>query len=211
MKIQRFPLGEMQANAYLLEQDGECLIIDPADSGDFLLEQIERMNGLLVGMMATHGHFDHVMATGEIQLTHPEIPLYIHEEDQFLLDRVVESAEHFLTTEPAVIPIQFVEYLYEETVMIGSFTFNIIHTPGHTPGSVSIYLPEEKVMFTGDALFKDGIGRTDFKYSEKEVLQKSIATIMSYPPETTIYSGHGEETTIEEQQSLKDMSASVNS
>ena len=84
MKITTYPLGQLQANCYLLVHDKDCILIDPADDASFLLEEISRQNLNLVAMLATHGHFDHVMAVGEIQLS-LKVPFYIHGKDLFLI------------------------------------------------------------------------------------------------------------------------------
>lgn len=208
MKIHRYPLGQMQANCYVLEQEDSCLIIDPTDEAGFILEKTLQKGVNITGLIATHGHFDHVMAVGEIQLTLAtqgiDLPLYIHSKDQFLLKRVVETAKHFLNYEPAVIPIQSTKEIKQGKEIIGGFVFEIIETPGHTPGSCCFYFKNEQVLFTGDTLFKEGIGRYDFAYSDKDELKKSLDTIFTLPEDTVIYSGHGEESTLgEEKENVK--------
>ncbi len=194
--IHRFQLGQMQANCYLLEQEGKCMLIDPVDSADFLLEEIQRRKLELIGMIATHGHFDHVMAAGEVQLSYP-LPLYLHPQDRFLVNRLAETATHFLGYDPQVIQPTLFHDITTEPVHMGPFTFEVLYTPGHTPGSVSLYLKEEQAVFVGDVIFMGSVGRYDFSYSDKEELKRSIGTILALPEETTIYSGHGEETTVQ--------------
>lgn len=196
MNVYRFPLGELQTNAYLLVKDTNCIIIDPADSADFLLEEVQRRNLQLQGIVATHGHFDHLMAVGEIQLSYPHLPLYIHKEDHFLSKRLKETAKYFLGYEPYVIPVQSSIDLQQGELSIGDFTFTVLLTPGHTPGSCSFYFPEDAIIFTGDTLFNGAVGRYDFKYSSKADLRISVKTILELPEEIQIYSGHGEETYI---------------
>ena len=94
MTIKKYSLGELQANCYFLIEGKDCLIIDPADDASFILEEIQRQQLNLVGMLATHGHFDHIGAVGEIQLSF-NVPLYIFKEDRFLIDRLNETAKHF--------------------------------------------------------------------------------------------------------------------
>ncbi len=105
MQILTFPLGQLQANCYLLIQDKECLIIDPGDSAEFLLEEILRRNLNVKGILATHGHFDHIMAVGELQMS-LNCPFYIHEKDLFLIERLEKTAQHFLKSKQIVIPPQ---------------------------------------------------------------------------------------------------------
>lgn len=195
MKIYPFSLGELQANCYLIQEDDEALLIDPGDDASFLLEEIQRRNLKLIGILATHGHFDHVMAVGEIQLG-IDVPFYMHKKDQFLIDRLESTAEHFLGHKPIVIPPKKITHLPSEELQIANFKFKILHTPGHTPGSVCYYIPSEKIMFTGDTLFMGAIGRADLSYSNRGDLKNSLHILATYPEETTVYPGHGEETLI---------------
>jgi glyoxylase-like metal-dependent hydrolase (beta-lactamase superfamily II) len=195
MKILRLPLGQLQANCYFLIKDNQCLIIDPADEASFILEELERRKLKLIGMLATHGHFDHIMATGEIQLS-LKTPFYISKEDSFLVKRLKETAQYFLGHREQLLPPTLIKYLKEGNFRMRNYELRIIHTPGHTPGSVSFYFKKEKVIFTGDTLFKKGIGRSDFSYSSKKDLDSSLKKIFKLPKETIIYPGHKEQTTI---------------
>jgi len=190
MEIITYQLGSLQANCYLLVNDKDCLIIDPADDAAFLLEEIQRRRLNLVAMLATHGHFDHIGAAGEIQLS-INVPLYIFKEDQFLVDRVEETAEHFLDFKPYIIKPKNIKYLTEKNFQLPIFNFQIIKTPGHTPGGCCFYFKEENALFTGDTLFAEGVGRTDLSYSSKSDLNKSLEKIHKLE-DVVIYPGHGE-------------------
>ena len=198
MEILRYPLGQLQANCYVLIRDKKCIVIDPADEAAFILEELQRRNLSLVGMIATHGHFDHVMAAGELQMAYkPKIvPFYINKKDTFLIQRLGETAKYFLGYEPQVIPPQKLSSLTPGAFKLSSFSCEITDTPGHTPGSVSLYFRKENIVFTGDTLFSENIGRYDFSYSSKADLKKSVESLLKLPEETVVYSGHGEETTI---------------
>lgn len=195
MKVLTHPLGELQANCYFLVQDKDCVIVDPGDSADFILEEVSRNNLQVKAIIATHGHFDHVMAIGELKMS-LNVPVYISSKDRFLLDRVEETAKYFLGHTPVVIPISETVNI-PEIVRIKNLELKIIPTPGHTPGSICIYNKEEGVLFTGDTLFKDGIGRYDFSYSNKKELMTSINQLIEVlPEETLVYPGHGDPTTL---------------
>jgi len=198
MIIKKYLLGQLQANCYFLIADNNCLIIDPADDASFILEELQRQQLNLVGMLATHGHFDHVMAIGEIQQS-LKIPLHIHKEDVFLINRLEQTAEHFLDYKPVILPINQLENFPPSPRLRWASKLKILHTPGHTPGSCCFYFEEENALFTGDTLFKEGIGRTDLSYSSKEDLKKSLKKIFKLPRETIIYSGHGEDTILEDE------------
>lgn len=204
MRIVKYSLGEMQANCYMLIEGSECIIIDPADEASFLLEEIQRRNLKLCALIATHGHFDHVMAAGEIQLSYA-VPLYIHEKDMFLIKRVRETAEYFLGYRPVVIEPTLMQPLTPGACTVSRFTFRVIHTPGHTPGGCCLCFEKENSVFTGDTLFKGTVGRFDFSYSDKKALEKSVRTILRLPGETLVYSGHGEQTFITAEQDTFDV------
>ncbi len=197
MKIIKYSLGQLQANCYFLIDDQNCLIIDPADEASFILEELQRQRLNLVGMLATHGHFDHIGAVGEIQLSF-NVPLYILKEDQFLIDRLNETAKYFLGFDPNFIKPKNIKFI-EDNFSITNYGLRIIKTPGHTPGSCCLYFEKENALFTGDTLFKEGVGRTDLSYSNQDDLKKSLEKIFKLPEETIIYSGHGEETLIQDE------------
>ncbi|MCX7956156.1 MAG: MBL fold metallo-hydrolase [Patescibacteria group bacterium] len=202
MKILRYSLGQLQANCYFLIKENNCLIIDPADEANFILEELQRKKLKLLAMLATHGHFDHLMAVGEIQKSF-NVPLYISFKDKFLINRLEKTAEYFLGYKPIILPIKKIKDLdIKNSLKIENYKLKIINTPGHTPGSVCFYFSEEKVIFTGDTLFKGAIGRDDFSYSNKNDLRKSLEQILSLPKETIIYSGHGEETVIFQEKNI---------
>lgn len=198
MNVTIFPLGELQANCYLLEKDNHCLIVDPADSADFLTETIVSKGYVLDGMIATHGHFDHIMAAGELQINF-SVPLYIHNDDNFLIDQLESTAQHFLSASPALLPISDKRSVHSGTLMIGNFDLTIMETPGHTPGSICIYIPEEEILFTGDTLFYHAVGAWNHTYSSKEKVQQSVKKILAMNDGIRILPGHGQETSVYEE------------
>jgi len=201
MRIHTYSLGELQANCYLLENEGKAIIIDPADDANFLLEEVQKKGLELEALLATHGHFDHVMAVGEIQMSF-DIPFYLHKKDKFLIDRLESTTEHFLGYKPIIIPPKLIQHINLGEFQISNFKFQIIFTPGHTPGGVCFYFPEEKAVFTGDTLFAGAIGRTDLSYSNKKDLWNSLKTILVLPEETIIYPGHGESSYIGQEKAI---------
>ena len=193
MQLVRFPLGQMQANCYFLIEGNEWVIIDPGDSADFILEELLRRNLALKAIFATHGHVDHILAVGEIQSNFP-VPFHIHKDDMFLVQRTAETAEYFLGYKPAFIPPQNFNFLEEQPLRVLGTEIIPILTPGHTPGSVCLYIKNESVLFSGDTLFKEGIGRYDFKYSDKHELKKSLEKLFALEEIIQVYPGHGEDT-----------------
>lgn len=201
MKITTYSVGQLQANCYFVIHDQECLIIDPGDSADFLLEELLRKKLKLVGMIATHGHFDHTMAAGEITLS-LKVPLHIDHKDLFLLKRLEPTARYFLKYDPQVIAPETAK-IKGGPMKLGGVEFEIIKTPGHTPGALCIYFKDDNVIFTGDTLFKEAIGRYDFSYSSKDELDRSLSKLFKLPQDTVVYPGHGEATFIGDEKGFR--------
>lgn len=174
MNVQRLVVGQMATNCYLVD----TIIIDPGDDAEYISSHIKEPPTMIV---ATHGHFDHIMAAFALQTMY-NIPFYIHPDDIFLLSRMQESARHFLGLShidppPNPTPISTIPY---------------VHIPGHTPGSIC--LPFDDILIVGDTIFADGsVGRTDFAYSDTKKFMKSLKKVTSYPKNTRILPGHGEE------------------
>jgi hydroxyacylglutathione hydrolase len=195
MIIKKYSLGSLQTNCYFLIEENDLILIDPGDEASFILEEIQRQRLNLKAIFATHGHFDHIGAVGEIQKSF-NIPFYINQKDLFLVKRLNETAEYFLGYNPYFLPPENIKELNNKTFHVSRLMFGVIFTPGHTPGSVCFYFEKEKLIFTGDTLFKDGVGRTDFSYSSRKDLENSLKKIFSLPKKTAVYPGHGGETTI---------------
>jgi len=198
MTIKKYSLGQLQANCYFLIEDQNCLIIDPADDASFILEELQRQQLNLVAMLATHGHYDHIGATGEIQLS-LNIPLFILKEDQFLVDRLNETAKYFLGYDPHFIKPRIIRYLTKKEFKINNFQLAILDSPGHTPGGCCFYIKKENALFSGDTLFKGAVGRTDLSYSSEDDLKRSLNKILELPAGTVVYPGHEEDTLIEDE------------
>jgi len=195
MIIKKYSLGQLLSNCYFLIKDNQVILIDPGDEASFILDEIQRQKLNLVGIFATHGHFDHIGAVGEIQRSF-DVPFYINQKDMFLVKRLNETAKYFLGYNPYFLSPKNIKELNKKAFHVSRFTFNVIPTPGHTPGSVCFYFQDEKIIFTGDTLFKSGIGRYDFSYSNKKELFQSLKKILDLPEETIVYPGHGDKTTI---------------
>jgi hydroxyacylglutathione hydrolase len=213
MDISVYPLGEYGGNCYIISEKEECIIIDPADCADFILEKLLYLKLKPLALFATHGHFDHVMAAGEIQMTY-DIPFYIDKKDMFLIDRLEQTAKHFLGYTPAIIKPKNINFFKDLTFTLSAFRFTLINTPGHTPGGVSFFIPSSpalagtnstnstSILFSGDTLFKQGIGRYDFSYCSKKDLDSSLKKLSKLPKNTIVYPGHGESTIIREEKML---------
>ena len=193
MNIVRLEVGQMQANCYLVSNNSEAVIIDPGDDADYIIQKIQDEELVPVAILATHGHFDHIMGALTLQLAF-SIPFYINSNDMFLVQKMRYSARHFLKTDPGP-PAETV--FLGEKFATANLEFSVIPFPGHTPGSVCFYNAKEKAVFVGDLIFADEyVGRTDFSYSDKNKMRESIDKIMKLPKDTIVYPGHGEEFTL---------------
>ncbi|MDP3998655.1 MAG: MBL fold metallo-hydrolase [bacterium] len=189
------PVGQLETNCYLVfdREASEGLIIDPGDDADYIMRAIgdEKIRPLKI--LATHGHFDHLLGATELQLNY-QIPFLIHSKDKFLVKSAQRSAEHFLVSEKILPPPEIDEFLKEgQKISFGKYQLEVMETPGHTPGGVCFHLKKDNILFCGDTVFKEGVGRTDFSYSSSGDLEKSLQRIFSLPEETTLYPGHGEQ------------------
>ena len=205
MKVETLVVGQLQTNCFLVwdEENNEVIIIDPADAGDYIIRRIQDLELKPLLIIATHGHFDHVLAVPEVKLAF-QIPFLMHQADLFLLKRSRETA-HFFTkgeADPPLMPDKFIKE--KDIIQAGKIKLKVIETPGHSPGGVSLYSREEGVLFSGDTLFKQGIGRYDFSYASKEDLFNSIEKLLKFPEKTIVYSGHGPETTIGKEKDIID-------
>ncbi|TSB44719.1 MBL fold metallo-hydrolase [Alkalicoccobacillus porphyridii] len=194
----QLPLGPIQTNAYVLANaDNEALIFDPGGDGPELIQWIKEKQLEPKAILLTHAHFDHIGAVDEVRETF-SIPVYLHQsEKDWLGDPELNRSSAFLgrthiTAKPA-------DHLItkEQTLDIGSFSCKVLETPGHSPGSISFYFEEEKIVFSGDALFAGSIGRTDLPEGDHQLLLTSIdQKLMDLPEETIVACGHGPSTTI---------------
>ncbi len=195
MEIETYPLGEMQTNAYLLADSGEALIIDPADEGGFLIQKVLERKLTCKYILATHGHFDHLLGLLEVKLTF-NCPFLIHRADLPLLKRHSGTAAHFLEREVDPVPEPDGFLGQNQKIILGETTLRVLETPGHTLGSVSFY--GDEALFSGDTIFAHGdTGRTDLPDGSEKKLTASIQNkLLVLPGDTVVFPGHGPATTI---------------
>ena len=186
MKIEKIVCGAYAENAYCI--DGE-LLIDPGDD----LPPLARLAGGIKAILLTHGHFDHMLAAEELQ-KRTGVPVYVHPLDAPMLSDASLSAYN-----PEVSSLPQPGHIACTAYPESLFGFRVLHTPGHTPGSVCLYHEGEKVLFSGDTLFRAGFGRTDLAGGSMHQLLSSLRTLLALPRDVRVYPGHGESTTIDEE------------
>lgn len=198
MEWKQIPLGPLQTNAYVLfDENKDAVIFDPGGEGLKLNTWLEAEGLRPKAILLTHAHFDHIGAVDDVR-DFWEIPVYIHNLEKDWLTDPTKNGSGLFLGENAV-RIKDADYLIKEegSLEIGPFRFEVFETPGHSPGSVSFWLQELNVLFSGDVLFAGGIGRTDLPGGSYEVLMDSINNkLMELPEETVVASGHGPTTTI---------------
>lgn len=199
MQIYSFSVGPFAENTYLLTKDSKALLIDPGFAQDHEFEAFEdkltETGADLMAVILTHAHVDHVLG---LQRTKDrfDIPVYLNNSDRYLWKNYASQAQMFGLQAQG---FSFSPELLEEQKgwEIGPFEFDVLYTPGHSPDHVSLYSEQDDMVIAGDALFKQGIGRTDLYKGSFEVLEKSIRNqLYTLPDDTTVYPGHGPKTTI---------------
>jgi len=184
-------VGPTQTNCYLIGCDTskEAAIIDPGGDPDIIKKALEERGLSAKFIINTHGHADHIGANQYFNL-----PVYIHKEDA---DFLADPEKNLSSVFGWDLRLPKADRLLDEgdVIEIGGITLKVLHTPGHTPGGISLLT--ENIAFTGDTLFADGVGRTDFQYSDEAALFKAIKEkLLTLPDDTIIYPGHGPSSTI---------------
>lgn len=189
-------LGALSTNCYFLvnEDTKEVVIVDPADNTNEIVKMIEEKQYVPKAVFLTHGHFDHILATREICNKYG-IKCYAHEaEVDIAKDNQLNLSSYFMGPFTLNVDETFTD---NEKVDIAGMHFEVIHTPGHTKGSCCYYLRDEGILISGDTIFNESVGRTDFPTGNGRHLLLSIKErIFTLPDETRIYPGHGDETTV---------------
>lgn len=200
MKIDVLTFNPFQENTIVLsDETKECLIVDPGNYGaredHRLLEFIEENKLKPVLSVATHGHVDHILGVNFVKDTYG-IPFALHHKDDFLLKTAASHGAMYGFNIESV-PDADIDLGQMDEVRFGNTALKLIETPGHTPGHVCLYDPQEKTLLTGDTLFRESIGRTDLPGGDYSWIMKSILEkIMPLGGDVHIYPGHGPDSTL---------------
>ena len=194
MTIKQIPVGRLGTNCYLLcdEASRLCALIDPGDWANQLLEAVEKSDCTLSRILLTHGHYDHHLAVRPILERYPQLPVYIHRADTCPADtQTVHYAFPLLPDEN--------QRFYDEgdTVRLGTLTLKVLHTPGHTAGSVVLQVGG--TLFAGDTLFAGSCGRVDLPGGDGQAMMSSLRRLGRLEGDFTVYPGHMESTTLDEE------------
>jgi glyoxylase-like metal-dependent hydrolase (beta-lactamase superfamily II) len=196
MKVVMIPNGGFVENCYLVidETARQCAIVDPGEEAGLILHKLAQAAVQPVAIWLTHAHIDHVLGVPRVREA-TGAPVFLHPADRPFYDHVPEQAAAFGLRVGPALPAPDRVFAHGEWVHVGGLSFAVRHTPGHSPGSVS--LVGEGVVFAGDVLFQGSIGRSDLPGGDFETLIGSIEReLLALPDATIVYSGHGPETTI---------------
>ncbi len=189
MKIKSMQVGELATNCYILvdETEKKAAVIDPGDEADRILAELNKLDAQVEYILLTHGHFDHIGAVVQLHQALPQTKVYLHRADS-------------RGTGFHVVPLvdQVADLLYYDdgdTLILGSLTIHVIHTPGHTPGGVTLQV--EDVLFTGDTLFYGSMGRSDFPGGNTAQLFASLKKLAQLEGDYQVLPGHDMTTTLD--------------
>lgn len=196
IEIKSMTLGMVATNCYLIinKNTKEALLVDPADNALRISNVIEENGCTLKAILLTHGHFDHIMALNDLKKKY-NVPVYAHEDEE---DVLKQSSLNMSGMIGQIYTTQADIYVKDgEHLKLAGLDIIVLHTPGHTKGGVCYYLPEEKVLMSGDTLFHCSIGRTDFPTGSMSQLVRSVKEqLFVLPDDVQVYPGHDSVTSI---------------
>lgn len=196
IKIGRLTLGVCQTNCYFLYREGsnECVFVDPADQGATIYARLKENGFDVKGIILTHGHFDHIWGAQELRAK-SGAKIYAWEEEEDLCSDSILNESDWAGRACTIKPN---EYLRDGAELeIAGITLKLIGTPGHTKGSCCFYIEEAGILISGDTLFAESVGRTDFHTGSMSALIHSVQDkLFVLPDDTRVYPGHGPQTTI---------------
>ena len=198
MLFRAIELGPFLANCYIVGSDrtGEGIIIDPVAEAETIMDNVRQLGLTIKIIVATHSHPDHIMALGQIK-EETGAPFAMHEAESagMIASGMARVMGMFMSGSAEPLPKPDMSLQDGEAIEVGDLSFTVLHTPGHSPGGISLY--GHGMVFVGDTLFNFSIGRTDFPGCSHQQLIESInSKLLTLPDETIVYPGHGPQTTI---------------
>ena len=191
-------VGLFGTNCYIVgsRQRGEAVVLDPGDEPDNILALARDLGVRITRIISTHAHLDHLLAAQAMKDA-TGAPFFLHSDDADILANVPDSAARLLSREVGAPPAPDFWLRGGEDLEVAGINLHALHTPGHTPGSVSLYARGANLLFSGDTLFRGTIGRTDLQGGDYDTIIRTLnTTLASLPEETTVLPGHMQETTI---------------
>jgi len=197
MRIHKICVGQLEVNCYIVadERSDEAIIIDPGDEFERIAELIDSLGIKPTRILFTHAHYDHVCAGKELQERY-RCDILMHEDENGTYETTKGRCVSW-GYEPEDFPPPDIILKDHDRITLGNDVLEVIHSPGHSPGSICLYI--QQCLFTGDTLFRGSVGRTDLAGGNTEKLMGSIKRLMLFPPDTKVFCGHGPGTTIGEE------------
>ena len=189
-------LGDWATNCYVVERGSDCIIVDCGFDPEPMIRSIEERSLSLQLIVLTHAHLDHIGGLDEVSSRYPSVPVVIHERERgFCSDPMLNLSVLAGMSVRVREPDHFVKG--GETIPVLGTEFRVLHTPGHSPGGITLVHDPSRSALVGDTLFAGSIGRTDFPTSDPDQMRRTLREIlMSLPDEYRVYPGHGPSTTI---------------
>jgi hydroxyacylglutathione hydrolase len=206
--LERLTVGPIGENAYVLAGEGSCVLVDPGDEAPLILAFLDSRGLVPSIIVATHGHLDHTAAIPELlsawRSRGIDVPLAAHAADAGYFGREGEETNRSLFIAIRALgyfkacwrPLPELDLLLSDGDAVPGSPLRVIHCPGHSRGSICLYDGAASILVSGDTLFRDGVGRTDGPDSDPAALEASLGRLFELPPETRVFPGHGDETTI---------------
>ncbi len=194
--IECFPLGDYQTNCYIVRSQASCWVADVGFEPELLLERLEDLALPVEAIVLTHCHVDHIAGLHEARSALPKVPIWVHQaEERWLSDPMLNLSGMMGLRVTGPEPARLLNDA--DVLTLAGQPWKVLHTPGHSPGGITLHHATSRQALVGDALFSGSIGRTDFPGSDFETLARSIRTqLYTLPDDTRIYPGHGPSTTI---------------
>ena len=191
MELSRISPGAYASNCYILSDNGEAVVIDPSAPAISIMRALSKGGLTLKAILLTHGHFDHMLGLSQLRAANPDVPVMIHANDAELLIDGEKNASAPLLGKPAEFAAADKLFIAGDTLRIGRKTITVIHTPGHTRGSVCYRV--DNLLFTGDTIMENGYGRYDLYSGDGEKLRTTLLRlkVFSEKENCVIYPGHG--------------------
>ena len=198
LEIVTLTLGPVETNAYLIadSETNVAIVIDPAWDGEKILDAANQKGWRISNIWLTHAHFDHLGGAAAVaDGSNPPPPVALHPEDYWLWREQGGARMFGMDIDPG--PEPSIDLEDGQELFLGDYSFKVLYAPGHTPGHVMFYCETENVLFSGDVIFQNSIGRTDLPHGDTQTLLNSIRDQVSVlPDETKIFSGHGSQTLV---------------
>lgn len=194
MQIHQLVLGELDTNCYVVSDASQkTLVIDPADDAEQILAFVKSQGLKVAAVVLTHAHFDHMLAAQAV-CDATNAVLYVGQGDVDAMTDPIRNLSGLFTPGQEITLTDFQCLCEGDELTIGDVSFAVLETPGHTPGCICLY--SDGILFAGDTLFRDSIGRLDFPGGDVATMMSSLQRLIKFPSDTQVFSGHGPDTTI---------------